>query len=177
MRGVDCLHGQTLAIGCRWDCLSRAEPVRGTHKAIFKEDDDYAAFEQALEEAGGRCPMRVLVYCFLAVCRYVERSPLRARLVACAEEWAWSSLSRRRRVRGPDWLTPLSSWPVEPSRSWTAFVNRAETDAELAALRRSVQRGAPYGEASWQRRTAVRLKLESSLRDPWRPRKVKKESK
>jgi putative transposase len=114
---------------------------------------------------------------FLVVCRYVERNPLRAKLVARAEEWAWSSLSRRRRVRDADWLTPLSGWPVEPPRNWTAFVNRPETDAELAALRSSVQRGAPYGEGPWQTRTAARLKLESSLRHPWRPRKATEEEK
>ena len=48
-------------------------------------------------------------------------------------------------------------------------VNRPESEAELEAVRPSVNRGAPYGEPSWQRRTAKRLKLESSLRPPWRP--------
>ena len=34
----------------------------------------------------------------LVVCRYVERNALRAGLVERAEQWAWSSLWRRRRV-------------------------------------------------------------------------------
>ena len=57
-------------------------------------------------------------------------------------------------------------------RSWASFVNRPETEEELEALRRSVARGSPYGEADWQKRTAVRLKLESSLRRAWGPKKA-----
>jgi len=110
---------------------------------------------------------------FLTVCRYVERNALRANLVTRAEEWAWSSLSRRRRRDECPWLPPIKDWPVAPPRSWTALVNRPETDEELEALRRSVVRGAPYGDNRWQKRTASRLKLESSLRNPWRPKKAK----
>ena len=48
-------------------------------------------------------PVQKEVY-FLRLCRYVERNPLRARLVKRAEDWAWSSLSaRRQRASSPDW--------------------------------------------------------------------------
>ncbi len=109
---------------------------------------------------------------FLTVCRYVERNALRAGLVARAEDWLWSSLVRRRRkdVKSP-WLVAVKDWPVSPLRTWTAFVNRPETEAELDAVRLSLARGAPYGEVSWQRHTAARLKLQSSLRPPWRPKR------
>jgi len=52
-------------------------------------------------------------------------------------------------------------------------VDRPQTDGELEAMRRSVVRGAPYGDPAWRERVAVRLKLGSSLRDPWRPRKAR----
>jgi len=42
----------------------------------------------------------------------------------------------------------------------------------LAALRRSVLRGNPFGEEWWQERTARRLGLESTLRARGRPRKL-----
>ena len=64
--------------------------------------------------------------------------------------------------------------PVAVARGWASFVNRAETEEELEALRRSVAQGSPYREADWQKRTAVGLKPASSLRDPWRPKKAKK---
>jgi putative transposase len=38
-------------------------------------------------------------------------------------------------------------------------------------VRRSVQRGQPYGDESWARRVAVRLGLESTFRPRGRPRK------
>ena len=77
---------------------------------------------------------------FLTVCRYVERNPLRAHLVARAEAWRWSSLWHRCRHTGVPWL---SAWPLAVPEHWLDYVNGAETESELAALRRSVVRGAP----------------------------------
>jgi putative transposase len=34
-------------------------------ETIFKKDEDYAAFERVLGEAGRRQPMRVLAYCLM----------------------------------------------------------------------------------------------------------------
>ena len=56
---------------------------------------------------------------------------------------------------------------------WVDKVNQAETAGELAALRGSVVRGAPYGDELWQAQTAKALGLESALRRPGRPRKEK----
>src|SRR5262245_9952735 len=106
---------------------------------------------------------------YLRVCRYVERNPLRAKLVARAEQWRWSSLWHREHATGVPWL---GEGPLPLPPRWSSYVNRAETEAELAALRSSVARGAPYGDALWQRRTAAALGLESSLRRQGRPNKA-----
>lgn len=106
---------------------------------------------------------------FLTVCRYVERNALRARLVARAEEWQWSSLWRREHGDA-NANKLLSEWPVDRPRQWVGRVNKPETAAELADLRRSVNRGTPFGEISWVRRTAEKLNLHSSLRPRGRPR-------
>lgn len=103
----------------------------------------------------------------LRVLRYVERNPLRAGLVERAEAWRWSSL-RYRRADGAGQM--LDAPPVSLSREWLAWVNGIETEAELAAMRNSLVRGAPYGSQRWVRRTATRLGLESSLRPRGRPR-------
>jgi putative transposase len=109
---------------------------------------------------------------FLRLCRYVERNALRANLVTRAEAWRWGSLWQRQQVpRREKWL--LSAWPVDMPASWVKEVNRAQTEAELEALRRSVQRGQPYGEESWAKRVALRVGLESTLRARGRPRKAK----
>jgi putative transposase len=107
----------------------------------------------------------------LTVLRYVERNPRRANLVERAEDWPWSSLSWRRRGRQP---ALLAEWPVPCPRNWVATVNAAQNPAEEEALQRSIARGAPFGDAQWQTRTAARLGLESSLRPRGRPRKAEK---
>jgi len=71
---------------------------------------------------------------FYTVCRYVERNPLRAKLVKRAEDWRWSSLWRR--VRGDDQPGPLlSAWPVPLPETWLQHVHEPQTEAELQALR------------------------------------------
>jgi putative transposase len=67
----------------------------------------------------------------------------------------------------------LSAWPVSPPRRWVASVNRAESVAELEALRRSLARGQPFGTESWTQRTIARLGLESTVRPRGRPRKAR----
>lgn len=100
----------------------------------------------------------------LTVLRYVERNALRARLVRQAQNWPWSSLSVPR-------AGFLHECPVPLPRNWVARVNAPDTEAELSALRRSVNRGAPFGAPAWVRRAAARLGLEASLRPRGRPRK------
>ncbi len=91
---------------------------------------------------------------FLTVCRYVERNALRTNLVTRAEDWRWSSLWQGVQQTQPPWLAP---WPVQLPPQWTEYVNAPQTESELAALRKSVARGVPFGEESWQLRTADAL--------------------
>jgi putative transposase len=99
---------------------------------------------------------------FLTVLRYVERNALRAGLVEQAEAWRWSSLAAR-----ADGALAWLETPTLP-RGWTAYVNEAQTAAELDALRRSVNRGFPFGEADWA--TAKAAALGFSARPRGRPR-------
>lgn len=103
---------------------------------------------------------------FYTVVRYVERNPLRAGLVACAEDWAWSSLYRR--VAGK--REPLlAGWPLPEPVDWHTQVNQPQTEAELEAIRRCVRRGCPCGSASWADQAAEQLGLQSTLRPRGRP--------
>ena len=78
---------------------------RGRFKAFPIQDDDH----------------------LVAVLRYVERNPVRAELVARAEDWAWSSVPGWRQkdpllyrgkppVRGPHWLRTVNA-PCRPATS------------------------------------------------------------
>jgi putative transposase len=104
------------------------------------------------------------------VLRYVERNASRAKLVKRAEQWRWSSLWARR--SGDDEArAPLSAWPMAEPAHWLRYVNAAQKEAELMALRRSVVRGTPFGNDPWVRKTAAKLGLEWTMRPRGRPKK------
>ena len=98
----------------------------------------------------------------LDVVRYVERNPLRAGLVASAEQWRWSSLHWWRYAKSAPafWRRDVIWRP----KNWLKQVNRPETDAELAALRLSVRldnigkgiRGEPCVRPPLERRFGAR---------------------
>ena len=108
-------------------------------------------------------------------------------LVERAELWPWCSLNKRMAGRNvaessaaeatPEEPLPpgaaelLDEWPVPEPPDWLERVNAADTAGELAALRRCVRRGRPYGDEEWVMRTAEQLGLSASLRPPGRPRK------
>lgn len=102
----------------------------------------------------------------LTVLRYVERNARRAGLVERAADWPWGSLARRGGA-GPDWFERL-----DLPAGWAAFVDAPQTAAELEALRRSVNRGTPFGGPDWVRAAAASHGLGASLRPRGRPKKV-----
>lgn len=104
----------------------------------------------------------------LTLLRYVEANPLRARMVRRGQDWPWSSLGTGVGVR-----VQMCAWPVDRPRDWTATVNERLPEATLEQVRTSVRRDRPMGSEAWTRRIAKRLGAESTLRDPWRPRKRK----
>ena len=55
--------------------------------------------------------------------------------------------------------------------NWVEEVNAPQTEAELSALRRAVNRGCPFGAPFWSDQVVRRLGLESTLRSQGRPRK------
>jgi len=108
---------------------------------------------------------------FHCVVRYVERNPLRANLVARAEEWPWSSLGQA----SPTGPIPLAMWPVPGPADrhrdqWIEWVNRPQTEAELARLRTCAVRGQPFGDDRWVKQIATRLDLVATLRPRGRPK-------
>jgi len=107
---------------------------------------------------------------FFTVGRYVERNALRANLVRRAEDWPWGSLHRWQQGDAKD-KSLLAAWPLRRLANWVEEVNSPQTEAELSALRRSVNRGCPFGEAFWSEQMVRRLGLESTLRPQGRPKK------
>jgi putative transposase len=105
----------------------------------------------------------------LTVLRYIERNPPRSGPAEGSHALEWSSLGQAL-CRGSRRLANDGS--LAKSNGWTGWVNGVESESELEALRRSVNRGNPFGEPDWQQRTAKRLGLEASLRPGDRPREA-----
>lgn len=105
----------------------------------------------------------------LTLLRYVEANPLRARMVKRAEQWHWSSLGGGLGIEGT--RVELEPWPVDRPADWLECVNEPILEAEIERLRLSVKRGRPYGNEQWTLKMVQRLGLESTMRNPWRPKK------
>ncbi len=106
---------------------------------------------------------------FLTVCRYVERNALRANLVQQAEDWRWCSLYRWHCGTAAE-KAILSAWPIRRSVNWLDHVNAPQTEAELTAIRRSVNRGSPFGDEAWSTAATKELGLEVTTRPRGRPK-------
>ena len=106
-----------------------------------------------------------------SVLRYVERNGLRAGLVAQAALWPWGSLACRL-AGGEAAARRLAAWPVALPENWVQWADEPQSETELAAVRLCVQRGRPYGSATWLDRVVKRLGLQSTIRPRGRPAKA-----
>lgn len=98
----------------------------------------------------------------LAVVRYVERNPLRAKLVKKAENWNFSSLTIRI-SKNPSRLKLLSEWPISEPENYISFVNTFMTEDEESNIRCSVNRGNPFGSDHWMDEIISKFKLLSTI--------------
>ena len=111
------------------------------------------------------------------VLRYLEANPLRARMVQDLAGYPWSSYYRHGLGRADSLLSPLPTWGAlghtekERQTFWRQWVHTPLTEGELAAVRKSVVSGRPYGAESWVVATAAVLGLRMAERPRGRPRK------
>jgi putative transposase len=99
----------------------------------------------------------------LAAARYIELNPVRARLVARAQDWPWSSARAHLTGRG-DGLTEIGALGILPA-DWPEFLAQGLDDAALEAMRRGERTGRPLGDADFVAR------LETETGRPLAPRK------
>lgn len=107
---------------------------------------------------------------FLQLMKYVEKNPMRAKLVPRAENWQWSSLWRREEGT-LEQKKLLAKLPVDLPTTYLSWVNEPERKEVLAGIRYSVNKGKPYGKERWTERMVDTFKLSATLRSPGRPKK------
>ena len=140
-----------------------------THVTRWQKHHNMVGYGHVYQSRFKSFPVETDEY-FYQVNRYVERNALRANLSKCAEDWAYGSLWIRQ-YGTSEHRQFLSTWPVQKPKKWLEYVNEPASESELAALRRSVVRGTPYGSPQWIESTARKLGLEATLRRPGRPKK------
>lgn len=99
----------------------------------------------------------------LTVIRYVERNPLRAKLVKKIENWNFSSLARRL-SENPARGKLLEEWPIEMPKDYLAFVNEPMNENEEEIIRYSVNRSKPFGSDTWSSRMIDKFGLKATIR-------------
>lgn len=103
----------------------------------------------------------------LSVIRYVERNPLRAKLVKKAENWRFSSLFWKHTQKTQDFL---SEWPICEPAEYLTFVNTSITGSELEEIRTSIRKGKPYGKEAWMNKKIEEFYLHTVTRGVGRPK-------
>lgn len=119
-------------------------------------------FSSALDEA----------YLWAAI-RYVERNPVRARMVRKAENYRWSSAAAHCRLVHDDVLTTNSSWrkQFEAIGDWSAWLAQRDEPQELEVLRRNADKGLPCGSEKFIRKLEKLTGRGLHYRPQGRPRK------
>ncbi|MDO8835500.1 MAG: transposase [Vicinamibacterales bacterium] len=101
----------------------------------------------------------------IQLCRYVERNPVRARLVGSVQDWPWSSASLESAdPRRP----PLTAWPVRRPRQWLAMLNAPEPTASLARVRGAIRESRHFGASAWRLQVSGELRWRQGGRGPGR---------
>ena len=106
---------------------------------------------------------------YLLLMKYIEQNPLRAKLVARAEDWVWGSLNRRL-VGTPQQKLLVSPWIIEEPKKYLADVNKVMEKNRLDSIRTSVLKGAPLGTIEWRLELIESLQLGYTTRGVGRPK-------
>lgn len=100
------------------------------------------------------------------VMRYVERNPLRAKLVKNLSNWKYSSFVNRE-----DKKTFVTKPPISLPGHYNTLVHTPLTANEIDSVRYSVNKGKPFGTEAWTDGIIDKYKLHTTVRGRGRPKK------
>jgi putative transposase len=108
-----------------------------------------------------------------AAIRYVERNPVRARIVRRAENYPWSSAAAHCGLKGDVVITKDPRWlrRAETIGNWSEWLAEGDRPEQLDVLHRHVERGLPCGVDGFIRKLERQTKQLLRPRPRGRPRK------
>jgi len=137
-------------------------PRASLDKAIGRTNFHYTQWVNRLHRRCGHLWQNRFFSCALdgehywAAMAYVERNPVRAKLVRQAWRWPWSSAAAHCGGSDGGGLLDLASWRRAADGDWRERLSSAG-DADVDSLRLSTSRGRPLGGDGWL------SKLEATL--------------
>jgi putative transposase len=105
--------------------------------------------------------------------RYVERNPVRAKMVKRPENYAWSSAAAHCDDREDKVLTTRRYWKnqFESIGNWSGWLAEGDSDAEMSILRRNVEKGLPCGSKRFIKKLEKRAGRALEYRPLGRPKR------
>ena len=108
-----------------------------------------------------------------AAIRYVERNPVRAKMVRIAERYPWSSAAVHCGLREDSVLTQKLKWKklFDQRSDWSAWLAEGEDANQLSVLRRNIDKGLPCGSERFIKKLERLTGRVLQYRPQGRPRK------
>ncbi len=123
-------------------------------------------------------PVESEVY-LLACCRYIERNPIRAKMVHVPSSYEWSSYQekigqRENRLIDPDPIyQSLGETSQLRQRRYREFVEQSEDEKEWSPIRQAIQRGQLTGTERFVDQVEKKIGLRVEWRGQGRPKNIK----
>ena len=140
-------HVHLIAVPAKAETLSKA--IGETHKKYTRRINFREGWRGFLWEGRFKSFLLNEKYVYAAV-RYVERNPVRAKIVKQAEDYSWSSA--RFRVKKLD--NPILShfFLLEEVTNWSVYLKEEDRGEDLKLLRRHGSVGRPLGRPEFLRK-------------------------
>jgi putative transposase len=108
-----------------------------------------------------------------AAIRYVERNPVRAKMVRIAERYAWSSAAGHCGLKADGLISSKAHWQKQFTSigDWSSWLAEGDNPEELSDLRRNVDKGLPCGSESFIRKLEQLAGHSLTFRPQGRPKK------
>jgi len=113
----------------------------------------------------------------LACARYIERNPVRAKMVEKPYLWKWSSAKVHCGIDKRDELevNKLFDYVEEKQKSWKEFIETPDDSNEIKQIRQQTRKGRVLGTNDFVERLEKKLKKVLRLKPKGRPRKELRE--
>ncbi len=111
-----------------------------------------------------------------AAIRYVERNPVRARMVMKAERYCWSSAAYHCGLSDDKVLSDKPRWErlTDQIEDWSAWLAQGDTPEEMAIIRRNIEKGLACSSDRFIKKLEKIAGRSLKFRPQGRPKQVEK---